>query len=448
MKLPDIHNCKIAIVGLGYVGLPLALEFSNSRKCLRSNKEVNQKVIGFDINKKRIEKLKNGIDDTNECKKEKLLHNKSLTFTSNQDSLSEADIFIVTVPTPVDKSKNPNLIPLKNASKTIGKIIKKKFKTNKEILTPIIIYESTVFPGATEEECVPILEEYSDLKFNKDFLCGYSPERINPGDPSHNLCNIKKVTSGSNSIAANWIDDLYGTIIKAGTFKANSIKVAEAAKVIENTQRDINIALINELAKIFKLLDIDTFEVLEAAGTKWNFINFKPGLVGGHCIGVDPYYLTFKAEQVGYNSEIVLAGRRLNDGMPQWIAQELIKEMSKRKIELSKSKILIAGITFKENCPDLRNSKVVDLVQILKKFNLQIEITDPWVNSSDENILNGLKIQKNLNKEKKFSVIVMAVAHDQFKNVSLNTWQKMIDDNGFFYDLKNIIPKDLNPIRF
>ena len=355
--MPKFSEVKIAVIGLGYVGLPLAVAFAK-----------HYPVIGFDINLKRVEELKAGQDSTFEISNSELVASKALSFTSNEVNLKSCNVFIVTVPTPIDNLKKPDLTPLLKASALLGKVIKKD---------DLIIYESTVYPGATEDDCIPVVENISGLRLNKDFFVGYSPERINPGDKSHKVEDILKETSGSNQVAADFVDDLYSSVIKAGTHKASSIKVAEAAKVIENTQRDVNIALINELAMLFNKLEIDTQEVLEAAGTKWNFSPFRPGLVGGHCIGVDPYYLTHKSEKVGYRPEMILAGRKINDGMGSYVASQLVKKMIYEKIEIRKSRILLMGLTFKENCPDIRNSKVIDIVNELKEYEVDIDIFDP-----------------------------------------------------------------------
>jgi len=411
-------NKKIAIIGLGYVGLPLAIEFGKKRD-----------VIGFDINKDRIDLLKNNTDPTLEITKKEFTEAIYLNFTTNVEHLKECDIFIVTVPTPIDKHKRPDLTSLENSSETIGSVIKKG---------DIVIYESTVYPGATEEICVPILEKKSGLIFNKDFYCGYSPERINPGDKKHRVADIKKVTAGSTPEIAIEIDKLYQEIIVAGTHRAKSIKVAEAAKVIENTQRDLNIALINELALIFKKLDIDTEAVLEAAGTKWNFLPFRPGLVGGHCIGVDPYYLTHKANEVGYYPEMILAGRRLNDNMGSYVANEVSKLMTKKRIQLVEANILIMGLTFKENCPDHRNTRVVDLVNELKSFKCNVDVYDPWVNKKQ--VADEYKIQiidKPL--KDKYSAIVIAVAHDEFKKLTENQIRAYGKNNHVLYDIKYLL---------
>ena len=408
---------NIALIGLGYVGLPLAVEFGKKRT-----------VIGFDTNKNRIEQLKKGIDLTMETSSKELKEATNLTFTTNIEDIKNCAIYIVTVPTPIDKKKNPDLNPLKSASKTIGKVLKKE---------DIVIYESTVYPGATEEICVPVLEKYSGLTFNEDFFCGYSPERINPGDKEHRITNIKKVTSGSTPESANEIDNLYQEIISAGTHKASSIKVAEAAKVIENTQRDVNIALINELALIFNKLDIDTEAVLEAAGTKWNFLPFRPGLVGGHCIGVDPYYLTYKAIQVGYNPEMILAGRRLNDNMGTYIVQEVSKLMTKKSINIDNANILIMGLTFKENCPDIRNTRVVDLVEKFESLNCNVDIYDPWVDKVESK--NEYNIQPIETPVKgNYDAVLLAVAHDKFKKLSIEEVRAYGKESYVLYDIKYI----------
>ena len=450
INFPDKNKCSIAIIGIGYVGLPLAIEFAKDNTNLRTGMRNSHKVIGFDINEKRIQELKKGFDITREATKEELESAIFLEFTSDPQKLIEADIFILSVPTPINESKEPDLIPLKLASELIGKVLKNKNAINKspeKTFTPIIIFESTVFPGATEEICIPIIENISNLKFNYDFVCGYSPERINPGDNQRKLTSIKKVTSGSTLESANWIDDLYGSIIKAGTHKAQSIKVAEAAKIIENTQRDLNIALMNELSIIFDHLNIDTRDVLKAASTKWNFLNFSPGLVGGHCIGVDPYYLTWKSKKLGYTPEIVLAGRKINDGMSKWIAYKLINEMKSRKINIEGSRVLILGITFKENCPDLRNSKVIDLINILTSKKIAIDLIDPLVESEEINKIKNIKLIKHNNIKNKYVAVIAAVSHSQFINFDKKTWSKFITKNGILIDVKGIIPRSLNPIR-
>ena len=411
-------NKKIALIGLGYVGLPLAVEFGKKRM-----------VVGFDINQTRINNLKNGVDSTLEVTPEELKGETHLSYTTNLDDVKDCEIFIVTVPTPIDKHKRPDLTPLEKSSEAVGSILKKG---------DIVIYESTVYPGATEEICVPILERQSGLVFNKDFYCGYSPERINPGDKEHRVTTIKKVTAGSTPEVATEVDELYKEIITAGTHKADSIKVAEAAKVIENTQRDVNIALINELALIFNKLDIDTESVLEAAGTKWNFLPFRPGLVGGHCIGVDPYYLTHKALEVGYNPEMILAGRRLNDSMGSYVADQVSKLMTKKRIHVVDANVLIMGLTFKENCPDLRNTRVVDLVEEFEGFNCNVDVYDPWVDKDEVIHEYGFKpIDQPV--EGKYDAILLAVAHDEFKELSLDQIKAFGKDNHVLYDIKYLL---------
>lgn len=414
----ELNSIKLAVVGLGYVGLPLAVEFSKKRS-----------VVAYDINENRISDLKNGIDITLEISSEELGSLGNINFTSNYEDLKNCNCYIITVPTPIDKYKQPDLGPLLSASKLVGSILKKG---------DIVIYESTVFPGATEEECVPVIENESNLVYNVDFFVGYSPERINPGDKEHKLTNITKITSGSNQKTADLIDGLYNEIITVGTYKASSIKVAEAAKVIENTQRDLNIALINELSIIFNHLDIDTTEVLNAASTKWNFLPFKPGLVGGHCIGVDPYYLTHKAQSIGYHPEIILAGRRLNDSMGKYIVGQLFKEMTKRKIQIVDSNILVLGLTFKENCPDLRNTKVIDIINELKLHNCNVDVFDPWVSSAAAEKEYQIPIENNyLNKQ--YDSIIFAVAHKEFMNLSEAQITSFKKKNSVLYDLKNIL---------
>ena len=413
-----LGNEQIAVIGLGYVGLPLAVEFGYKRS-----------VIGFDINESRINELKKGIDNTLEISNQELKDATHLSYTTNLKDLKDCKIFIITVPTPIDKHKRPDLRPLEQASAAIGSILKKG---------DIVIYESTVYPGATEEICVPILEERSCLSFNNDFYCGYSPERINPGDKEHRISTIKKVTSGSTFEIATKVDELYQEIITAGTHKASSIKVAEAAKVIENTQRDVNIALVNELSLIFNKLNIDTESVLEAAGTKWNFLPFKPGLVGGHCIGVDPYYLTHKALEVGYNPEMILAGRRINDNMGCFVAEQVSKLMTKKGINVVDSNVLIMGLAFKENCPDIRNTRVVDLVEEFKSFNCNVDVYDPWVNQNDAMKEYNIEL---INKPVvgKYDAIVLAVAHDVFCNYSVGQIKNFGKDNHVLYDIKYLL---------
>ena len=411
----------IAVVGLGYVGLPLAVEFGAKRK-----------VIGFDTNEVRITELNKGLDNTLETTNKELKDAIYLSYTNSIKDIKDCNIFIITVPTPIDKNKQPNLSPLKDASEAIGSILKKG---------DLVIYESTVYPGATEEVCVPILENISGLSFNKDFYCGYSPERINPGDKEHRITTIKKVTSGSTPEIAIKVDELYQEIITAGTHKASSIKVAEAAKVIENTQRDVNIALINELSLIFNKLNIDTESVLEAAGTKWNFLPFRPGLVGGHCIGVDPYYLTHKALEVGYNPEMILAGRRINDNMGFFVADQVSKLMTKKGIHVEGANILIMGLAFKENCPDIRNTRVVDLIEQFDSFNCSTEIYDPWV---DRDAAVGEYKIKLIEEpmEGKYDAIILAVAHDVFKNLSSEQIKTFGKENHVIYDIKYLLDNE------
>ena len=409
---------KIAIIGLGYVGLPLAVEFGRERS-----------VVGFDINKKRINGLKNGVDSTFETTTQQLQDAIHLSYTYNLNNLKNCKIFIITVPTPIDKNKKPDLTFLEKSSTSVGSILKKN---------DIVIYESTVYPGATEEVCVPILEKQSGLIFNEDFYCGYSPERINPGDKDHRISNIKKVTSGSTASIADEIDKLYQEIIIAGTHKASSIKVAEAAKVIENTQRDVNIALVNELAVIFNKLNIDTESVLEAAGTKWNFLPFRPGLVGGHCIGVDPYYLTHKAMEVGYNPEIILAGRKLNDSMASYVVNQVLGLMRKKNINVEGANVLIMGLTFKENCPDIRNTQVIDLVKEFDYFKCDIDIYDPWVDKVEA--LQEYNIKPiDLPEQNKYDAILIAVLHEEFKRLSLKEIKKFGKNNYVLYDIKYLL---------
>ena len=411
-------DSSIAIVGLGYVGLPLAVEFGTKRK-----------VIGFDINEDRIKELKKGIDNTLETTNQELKDATHLSFTNCLEDLKDCKIFIITVPTPIDEHKKPDLSPLENASKAIGSILKKE---------DIVIYESTVYPGVTEEICVPILEAKSGLSFNKEFFCGYSPERINPGDKEHRISTVKKVTSGSNPEIATKVDELYQEIIVEGTHKASSIKVAEAAKVIENTQRDVNIALINELSLIFNKLNIDTESVLEAAGTKWNFLPFKPGLVGGHCIGVDPYYLTHKALEVGYNPEMILAGRRINDNMGFFVADQVSDLMNKKGIYVEGANILIMGLAFKENCPDIRNTKVIDLIKAFEDMKCNVDVYDPWVNQDIALNEYQIKLIKKPIKGR-YDAVVLAVAHDTFKDLSSKQINAFGKDIHVIYDIKYLL---------
>jgi len=421
-----MKDIKIAIIGLGYVGLPLAVAFGEKYK-----------VIGFDINKKRVDELNSGKDETLEIHDDILnkvldIENASsigLHLTTNSELISDCNIFIVTVPTPTDKHNRPVLTPMIKASETIAKFLKKN---------DIVIYESTVYPGVTEEEMVPVLEKNSGLKFNNDFYCGYSPERINPGDKEHTVTKILKVTSGSTPQIADIIDNLYKSIITAGTHKAPSIKVAEAAKVIENSQRDINIAFVNELSKIFNLIGIDTNDVLEAAGTKWNFLKFKPGLVGGHCIGVDPYYLAQKAQEVGYHPEIILAGRRLNDSMGQHVATEVVKLMMRKDIKVLNSKVLLLGFTFKEDCPDVRNTRVIDIYNELRNFDINVEVYDPWANPQEVKYEYGIEISNSYPKGD-YAAIILAVAHKEFLNLDIRS----LTPNGVIFDVKGMLPKNI-----
>jgi UDP-N-acetyl-D-galactosamine dehydrogenase len=423
LKATDL---SLAVIGLGYVGLPLAIEFGKKRR-----------VVGFDINQVRVDELKFGQDHTLEASPAELTEATHLSFTTNLEELRRCNCFIVTVPTPIDEHKQPDLTPLINASEAIGKVLK---------VGDLVIFESTVYPGATEEDCVPVLEKNSGLKFNKDFFAGYSPERINPGDKEHRLTSIKKVTSGSTPEIADLVDALYKEIITAGTHKAPSIRVAEAAKVIENTQRDINIALINELALIFNRMGIDTEAVLEAAGSKWNFLPFRPGLVGGHCIGVDPYYLTHKAQSVGYHPEIILAGRRLNDNMGAYVANQLIKAMIKSRIQIEGARVLVMGLTFKENCPDLRNTRVVDIVTELQDYNCRVDVYDPWVSVTEAEDEYGITPTKQPTQET-YDGIVLSVAHHQFKAMGVDAVRALGRQNHILYDLKYLFPADATDIR-
>lgn len=422
----DLANAKVGIIGLGYVGLPLAVEFGKQRK-----------TIGFDINQARIDELSAGHDSTLECSDFELAEAKELVYATSLEALKECNVFIVTVPTPIDEHKQPDLTPLIKASETLGKVIKQG---------DVIIYESTVYPGATEEDCIPVVECVSGLKFNQDFFAGYSPERINPGDKEHRVTNILKVTSGSTPEVAEYVDQLYKSIIVAGTHKASSIKVAEAAKVIENTQRDVNIALINELSIIFNKLGIDTLEVLEAAGTKWNFLPFRPGLVGGHCIGVDPYYLTHKAQSVGYHPEMILAGRRLNDGMGQYVVSQLVKKMLKKRIHVEGANVLVMGLTFKENCPDLRNTKVVDIVSELKEYNINVDIVDPWCDSHEAVHEYGFTLCEQP-KVNHYDAIIIAVSHNEFRAMGAEAIRALGKSEHVLYDLKYVLNKESVDMR-
>ena len=418
----DQGNIKLAVIGLGYVGVPLAVQFG-----------MKYDTVGFDVKKERLDMLKSGRDDTLETSPESLAQAVKLRYTDDPAELADRDIFIVTVPTPVDCYNRPDLTPLYRASETIGKVMKKG---------SIVIYESTVYPGCTEEDCVPVLEKFSGLKFNSDFFCGYSPERINPGDKNHNLLNTKKITSGSTEETAVIVDRLYNSILESGTHRAGSIKVAEAAKVIENSQRDLNIAFVNELAKIFNLIGIDTNDVLEAAGTKWNFMKFKPGLVGGHCIGVDPYYLTHKAQALGYLPEVILAGRRINDGMGRYVAGEIVKKMIKKGNRILDARVLQLGITFKENCPDIRNSRAVDVVRGLQEFGCKVDILDPWANPDEVKKEYGVESVQSFAvlQTAVYDAIVLVVPHREFSGMSL---ENLKNDETVIYDVKGFLPRDI-----
>lgn len=423
----QLDQLKIAIIGLGYVGLPLAVEFG---------KRVS--TMGFDINLNRIKELEQGQDHTLELSASEMQQAHQLSYSSEVSALQQSNFYIVTVPTPIDDFKQPDLTPLVKASEMIAQVLK---------AGDIVVYESTVYPGATEEVCIPVLEKLSGLKFNTDFFVGYSPERINPGDKQRRVTNILKITSGSTPEAAQYIDQVYRMIIQAGTYPAPSIKVAEAAKVIENTQRDVNIALINELALIFNKIGIDTEEVLKAAGTKWNFLAFRPGLVGGHCIGVDPYYLTHKAQSIGLHPEIILAARRLNDRMGEYVATQLIKEMVKKRIQVVGSKILIMGLSFKENCPDIRNTKIVDMVNALKEYDLDLDIYDPWVDPDEVEKEYGLRPISNIELTGQYDAIVLALAHDQFKQMTIQEFNQLGKAKHVLYDLKYVLEQSQADIR-
>jgi UDP-N-acetyl-D-galactosamine dehydrogenase len=416
-----LNRRKIAVIGLGYVGLPLAVAFGEKYR-----------TVGFDIDQERIKALRAGRDVTMETTGAELKAARKLRFSAQAKDIKSCNVFIVTVPTPIDRFKRPDLTPLLKASETVGRVLMKD---------DIVIYESTVYPGCTEEICVPVLERFSSLRFNKDFCCGYSPERINPGDKQHRLATIKKITSGSTPRSAELVNALYASIVTAGTHQASSIKVAEAAKVIENTQRDVNIALINELALIFKRMGIDTEEVLRAAGTKWNFLPFRPGLVGGHCIGVDPYYLTHKATEIGYHPEMILAGRRINDGMGAYVAQQIVKLMTERRIMVADSKILILGLAFKENCPDLRNSKVIDIFNELRRFEANVDVYDPWVDPDGAFREYGLRPVRTL-KPARYDAIVLAVGHDEFKAMGARRIRQLAKKSHVFYDVKYLFAAD------
>ncbi|MBU2862994.1 Vi polysaccharide biosynthesis UDP-N-acetylglucosamine C-6 dehydrogenase TviB [Reinekea forsetii] len=422
----DFNDKKIAIIGLGYVGLPLAVEFG-----------IHRSVLGFDINKDRIGELEAGHDSTLEVEDEKFATATKLSFSSNEEDLKSCGIFIVTVPTPIDENNAPDLLPLQKASEMLGRVVPKG---------ALVIYESTVYPGATEEVCIPLIEKGSGLTFNQDFFAGYSPERINPGDKVNTLTKIMKITSGSTPEVATAVDELYRSIVTAGTHKASSIKVAEAAKIIENTQRDLNIAIINEFAKIFNKLDIDTQEVLDAAGTKWNFLPFKPGLVGGHCISVDPYYLTYKAKEVGYQPEVILAGRRINDGMGQYVATELVKAVSKKKIHIDEARVLVLGFTFKGDCPDVRNTKIIDIVKELQSFNMNVDVYDDWADVAEVKHEYDLDLITEL-KEDSYDAIVLAVDHTEFKDWGEEKLRSFGKEKHVLYDVKYVLKPEQADIR-
>lgn len=423
LKLNDI---KIAVIGLGYVGLPLAAEFGKQRP-----------VIGYDINDARVDELKQGIDSTREVESDDLRSAKHLSFTTELEDLADANYYIVTVPTPIDENNAPDLKPLESASSAVGQVIKPG---------DIVVYESTVYPGATEEVCIPIIEKVSGLTLNKDFYAGYSPERINPGDKVNTLTKITKITSGSTPEAADLIDSLYASIITAGTYRASSIKVAEAAKVIENTQRDLNIAIVNEFAKIFNIIGIDTQAVLDAAGSKWNFLKFKPGLVGGHCISVDPYYLTHKAQEVGYRPEVILAGRRINDGMGQYVATQMVKKLASKKIHIDEAKVLVMGFTFKGDCPDTRNTKVIEIIKELQSFNINVDVYDDWANTQEVKDHYGIALIDEL-KKGYYDGVVIAVDHSSYKDLGVDYIRSLTKENHVIYDVKYVFGEHETDIR-
>lgn len=422
----NINDVKIAVIGLGYVGLPLAVEFGKHRP-----------VVGFDINKNRVSELLSGIDNTREVESKDLIAAKNLTFTTELGSLKESNFYIITVPTPIDENNAPDLKPLQSASTAVGKVIKKG---------DVVVYESTVYPGATEEVCIPIIEKESGLVFNEDFYAGYSPERINPGDKVNTLTKITKITSGSTPEAADLIDSVYASIIKAGTYRASSIKVAEAAKVIENTQRDLNIAIVNEFAKIFNIIGIDTQAVLDAAGSKWNFLKFKPGLVGGHCISVDPYYLTHKAQEVGYRPEVILAGRRINDGMGQYVATQMVKKLASKKIHIDEAKVLVMGFTFKGDCPDTRNTKVIEIIKELQSFNINVDVYDDWASKEEVKVHYGIELIDDL-KQGYYDGVVIAVDHSDYKKLGIDYIRSLVQKNHVIYDVKYVFEESESDLR-
>ncbi|MBN2700392.1 MAG: Vi polysaccharide biosynthesis UDP-N-acetylglucosamine C-6 dehydrogenase TviB [Methylohalobius sp. ZOD2] len=420
--MPSPDNVKIGVVGLGYVGLPLAVEFGRQYE-----------TLGLDINRQRVKELTRGLDRSREVSPEELRRAERLGYTADAEDLAQCNVFVVTVPTPIDHHKRPDLSPLISASRTVGKLLKPN---------DVVIYESTVYPGATEEVCVPILAQESNLTFNRDFFAGYSPERINPGDKEHRVTSIVKVTSGSTPETADFVDRLYRSVISAGTHKASSIKVAEAAKVIENTQRDVNIALINELAVLFHKLNLDTLEVLEAAGSKWNFLPFRPGLVGGHCIGVDPYYLTHKAQEIGHHPEIILAGRRINDAMGEYVISRLVKLMNQRRIHVCQSNILMLGITFKENCPDIRNTRVIDMIRELQTYHANVEIYDPWAYPEEAKEELGIELLEQPPETDRYDAIILATAHDRFREMGTTWIRSLGKPNAVVFDVKGMLPHD------
>ncbi|OEG74542.1 Vi polysaccharide biosynthesis protein VipA/TviB [Shewanella colwelliana] len=422
----NLENLNIGIIGLGYVGLPLAVEFG---------KQYN--TIGFDINEPRVKELTSGNDSTLECTNAELAEAHLLKYTCHLEDIKDCNFYIVTVPTPIDSSNAPDLTPLRKASEALGKVIS---------VNDVVVFESTVYPGATEEVCLPIIERVSGLKFNQDFFAGYSPERINPGDKVNRLTTIVKITSGSTPDIADFVDAVYRSVVTAGTHKASSIKVAEAAKVIENTQRDLNIAIINEFAKIFNRLDIDTEEVLKAAGTKWNFLHFKPGLVGGHCISVDPYYLTYKAKEVGYMPEVILAGRRINDGMGSYVATQMVKKLASKKIHIDEANVLVMGFTFKGNCPDVRNTKVIEIVKELKSFNINVDVHDTWAEPQEVKHEYGIELTSEL-KENYYDGIILAVDHSELKQMGIEKVRALGKENHVVYDVKYVFPLDAADIR-
>jgi len=442
--LPNIEKDSIAVIGLGYVGLPLAVEFSLYRK--KAGIDCATSVIGYDKDEKRISELRRGVDRTGELQARQLKALETISLSSNEVDLIPASVFIIAVPTPIDTANQPDLRAMQSACGAVARALKRRSRDGDKT-APIIIFESTVYPGFTEELCIPSIEAESGMRANKDFFYGYSPERVNPGDSQRRLRDIVKLTSGSTDEVSVWVDSLYRLIIKAGTFRVDQIKVAEAAKVIENTQRDLNIALMNELAIIFSKLEIDTLDVLEAAGTKWNFLGFRPGLVGGHCIGVDPYYLTHKAQQVGYHPEVVLAGRRINDGMAKWIVERLILVMTRRGLHVANASVIILGLTFKEDCPDLRNTKVFDLITGLKEYGIEPTVVDPCADPVEAKDYYGLDLIAEIPMGQSYDAIIVAVSHSEFKKISEAAYRDLMSDGCVIMDVKGIVPRNLNPVR-